>query len=271
MTLGLSQRTDIPALKRLWGQAFGDGEALLGPFFSGLYRPEDTFVAREGEQVVSMAFQVPMTVCCQGRGWPAAYLYAVATEEAHRGQGLCGAVLDFAARVLKERGCKLLLLLPAEAGLRELYLHKGFDGFSRVDLQEEAAVPTPGGIEAVSAMGYWELREGLLAGYAYVSCPVPVLAFQETVSKLGGGGLYRIFDGRTEGCCCVARDRGGMAVIYELLWPGERRQGISLATRAVGASRALVRTPGDGKPFAMARWLVPAPELPPPYLGIALD
>lgn len=271
MTPGLSRPEDVPVLRKLWTQAFGDGDELLNPFFSMLYRPEDAFVIREGGQVKSMAFQLPMTICADGRGWRAAYLYAVATGETARGKGFCAELLAYAGEVLAERGCRALLLVPGEPGLRAFYRAKGYVDFSTVDRFETEAAPWPGGAEEIEPPEYLELREGLLAERAYVSCPVPILAFQKRMARLQGGGLFRLYDGRTEGCACAALDGGDRAIVYELLWPGEREQGAALAARAVGAARAAARIPGGETPFAMVRWLAEAPALSNPYLGIALD
>ena len=60
-------------------------------------------------------------------------------------------------------------------------------------------------------------------------------------------------------------------MIYELLWPGDRQAGADLMAAALGVSRLLVRTPGEGTPFAMARWLTEMPPVSAPYLGLALD
>lgn len=271
MTPDISRPADIPVLRKLWTQAFGDGDDLLDPFFSKLYRPEDTFVIREDGQAKAMAFQLPVTICEGSRGWRAAYLYAVATDETARGRGFCTELLDYAGEVLAERGCKALLLVPGEPELRAFYRARGYAGFSTVDWFETEVTPWPGQVERIEPPEYLELREGLLTGRAYVSCPVPVLAFQERIARLQSGGLYHLSDGKTEGCACAALDGKNRAVVYELLWPGEREQGATLAARAVGAVRAVARMPGEGEPFAMVRWLTEAPALSNPYFGIALD
>lgn len=268
---GLSRAGDIPELKRLWQEAFGDDAALIDAFFSSLYRPDSVFVVRDGETVAAMACHLPMTICHENRGWAASYLYAVATDKRYRGHGLCGQLLGFAAGYLPSTGSKALLLVPGSTSLREFYRRRGFADFTTADLREWTVGPVDGTVEAVEAPVYLELREQLLASQAYVSCPVPVLEFQKTLAELYGGGLYRLSRGDREGCACVAVDGNGRAIVYELLWPGDRAEGAALAASAVGTRKALCRTPGDGQPFAMVHWLTRAPDLPIPYLGIALD
>lgn len=269
--VGPSQPEDIPALKALWQQAFGDDDACIDAFFRSLYRPDQVLTVHEDGRLVSMACWLQETVCQGGRGWPAAYLYAVATDRAARGRGYCGRLLAFAEEFLAPYGIRALLLVPGEPSLRRFYGRLGYRDFSRVAQLELDAAPAGGTAARVAAPVYLELREGLLSDRAYVSCPVPVLAFQEAVARLYGGGLFRLEADGMEGCACAALDGAGRAVVYELLWPGDPAQGASLAAAAVGAQRTLVRTPGGETPFAMAKWLTPPPALSPVYLGIALD
>lgn len=267
----LSRPGDISELKRLWQEAFGDDEALIDGFFSKLYRPDGVFVCRDGDTVPAMACHLPMTICCENRGWPAAYLYAVATDKRYRSRGLCGQILDFAAKFLPSTGAKALLLVPGSSSLREFYHQRGYADYTTVDMDELTVESVDGTAEPVAAPVYLELREQLLQSRAYVSCPVPVLEFQKALAELYGGGLYHLTKGSLEGCACAARDGNGRAILYELLWPGDRVEGAALAATAVGAKRVLCRTPGKGEPFAMVQWLTQPPDLPAPYLGIALD
>ena len=267
----LSRAGDIPELKRLWQEAFGDDQALIDAFFSTLYRPDSVFVVRDGDTVAAMACHLPMTICHGNLGWAASYLYAVATDKRYRGHGLCGRLLGYAAGYLPSIGAKALLLVPGSSSLREFYRQRGYADFTTADLAELAVRPADGTAERVEAPVYLELREQFLQNRAYVSCPVPVLAFQQALAELYGGGLYRLSSGDREGCACVAVDGNGRAILYELLWPGDRAEGAALAAAAVGARTALCRTPGSGTPLAMVQWLTKAPDVPAPYLGIALD
>ena len=52
---GFSRPEDVPQLKALWKQAFGDDDALIDAFFRRLYTPEQVLVCREEGQVAAMA------------------------------------------------------------------------------------------------------------------------------------------------------------------------------------------------------------------------
>lgn len=262
---------DVARLKTLWHHAFGDDTAVIDRFFQSLFRPDSTVVCRDGDDAVAMAHWLPMTVCHQGKGWPVAYVYAVATEETHRGRGYCREMLDYFARTLSEQGIRGLVLVPGSDSLRQLYRRYGFSDYTTVSLETMDAGQAVGTWEAIEAPEYLMLREELLSSRAYVSCSVPILSFQRDLAAHYGGGLYRLEAGGVTGCGCGAVDGDGEGVVYEFLWPGVPQQGVDLMAAALGVSRLLVRSPGGKTPFAMVRWLTDAPPVPAPYLGLALD
>lgn len=268
---GPARSGDVPRLKTLWHQAFGDEEAVIDRFFQNLFRPDSTVVCRDGDDAVAMAHWLPMTVCNDGKGWPVAYIYAVATDEAHRGRGHCRAMLDYFAATLPQQGVRGLVLVPGSASLRELYRRYGFEDYTTVSLATLDAGQAAGTWEAIEPPEYLMLREDLLSKRSYVSCSVPILSFQRDLATHYCGGFYRLEADGVTGCGCGAVDGDGEGVVYELLWSGEAQQGVNLMAAALGVSRLLVRSPGGDTPFAMVRWLADAPPAPSPYLGLALD
>lgn len=268
---GPARSGDVPRLKALWQSAFGDDPAVIDQFFQSLFRPDSTVVCWDGDDAVAMAHWLPMTVCRDGKGWPIAYVYAVATDEAHRGRGYCRDMLEYFARTLPEQGVRGLVLVPGSDSLRQLYRRYGFSDYTAVSLQTLDAGSAAGTWEAIEPPEYLMLREELLAHTAYVSCSVPILSFQRDLAAHYSGGLYRLESNGVTGVGCGAVDGDGEGVVYELLWPGDGQAGADLMAAALGVSRLLVRTPGEGTPFAMARWLTEMPPAASPYLGLALD
>ena len=123
---------DIPALSRLWKQAFGDTDEEITRFFREAYPHASGFAARDGETLVGMCFALPQQLSCGDTVLSAAYLYAVATDEDYRGQGLCRALLAFAEKELKKRGTEAVLLVPADEGLAAMYERLGYRGPARI-------------------------------------------------------------------------------------------------------------------------------------------
>ena len=152
---------DIPALSRLWKQAFGDTDEEIARFFREAYPHASGFAARDGETLVGMCFALPQQLACGEDTCSAAYLYAVATDEHWRGQGVCRTLLAFAEKELKKRGTDCLMLVPADEGLAAMYEKLGFSGALR--RESEAAAPSAAGqAEQVTPIEYAGLRETLL-------------------------------------------------------------------------------------------------------------
>ena len=85
-------REDIPALKALWQEAFGDEQQDIDLFFETVYPNATGFCAEDGGELVSMLFALPQTIVKEEKQLKCAYLYAVATKKDRQGEGLCSAL-----------------------------------------------------------------------------------------------------------------------------------------------------------------------------------
>lgn len=273
-----SRTQDVPRLKQLWKLAFGDEDSYIDHFFDRYYTPERMLVLEEdgGVQAMTAWFDMPL-VSGGGEEYPAAYLYAVATDPDRRGRGLAGRLLAFADRWLKEQGFVCVTTVPARADLHVFFGKNGFE--ECFVLQQEEYRPQmgaePASLEPVSSREYGQLRERALAGTNHVAYAPAALEYQAGACALSGGGLYRA---GTDGCVCVEHGQD-CVVVKELLAPEGEREGILAAVaRAHPAQEYRVRTPwaGTGEPwqFAMVRWLIPRPagwKEETAYLGLAFD
>ena len=82
----------------LWQEAFGDSRDTVTAFLTTV--PNRPFFAVEDGRLLSMLFAVPQTAA----GHKAAYLYALATAQRARGQGLAAQLLHHAEEALKQDG-----------------------------------------------------------------------------------------------------------------------------------------------------------------------
>ena len=119
-------REDIPALKALWQEAFGDEQQDIDLFFETVYPNATGFCAEDGGELVSMLFALPQTIVKEEKQLKCAYLYAVATKKDRQGEGLCSAVLSYAEKELRKRYFEALLLSPASERLADFYAERGF-------------------------------------------------------------------------------------------------------------------------------------------------
>ena len=113
----------IPGLRNLWKKAFGDTDEFLDLFFSTAYAPDRCRCIAEGENVQSVLYWFD----CFLEDQKLAYIYAVSTDPACRGRGLCRTVMEDTMEVLRARGYAGAILLPQEEWLIAMYAGMGFE------------------------------------------------------------------------------------------------------------------------------------------------
>lgn len=241
---------EVPALRQLWREAFGESEAFLNLFFSAAYDPGRCFVAVEGGVLGAMLYWFD----CEYRGEKVAYLYGIATAKSHRGRGLATALMEKAQAHLEKRGYAFSLLVPARESLFRFYGQRGYEivGYLK-EMIVTAGKPIP--IREVTAAEYAQLRRMLLP---------PGAIMQEGANLRLLAGYSRFYGG--EGWCAVVSS-GEKPIVTELLGEDGAAQGL---LAALEIPEAVVRCPGGDKPFAMAKALAgTVPERV--YFGFAFD
>lgn len=105
----------------LYRQTFGEDKAFDTLLFDNFF--ENCRYIVENEQVVSMLFELPVTLIKEGERLPLCYVYAAATHPDYRGRGL-------ASRLVEEACARhpRVILRPAEEGLQAFYGRLGFKG-----------------------------------------------------------------------------------------------------------------------------------------------
>lgn len=238
---------DIAALRNLWQAAFGDEDAYLDIFFATAFDTNRCLLV-EGAEAACYWLD------CTCRGRKIAYLYAVATAERSRGQGLCRRLLEETKKVLKNQDYAGILLVPGSESLRQMYQKLGFETAAAIrELSLPAAAPAP--LQKLTLAGYCALRETLLPEGAAIE-GAEIMAFLAARAE-----FYRSGD---TVCACIRE--GSHLYIPELL--GDDALAPSIAA-ALGCAHVTLRTPGSGKPFAMycPLWDTPAPT----HFSFALD
>ncbi len=164
--LRIAETADFSALAALWGEAFGDRPDAVSRFYEAF--PDCLcYVAEADGQVVSMVHALPQTL---SPDVPAAYIYAVATAQTHRGRGLCRALMAFAEADLKQQGFACTALTPGEESLFRFYEKLGYE---TAFFRNRTAFP---GGTAISAAAYARLREQLLT-VPHIVCSLPTLEY----------------------------------------------------------------------------------------------
>ena len=252
MTAEYPALEQIPQLRNLWKEAFGDTDTFLDAFFETAFSPRRCRCITEQGTVKSVMYW--FTVTCGDQRY--AYLYAVATAKDSRGRGLFSALLDDVRQVLLEEGYAGILLVPESESLARMYEKFGFTACShcREFVVDAGKFAVP--IREIGAEEYARLRRRMLPEGSVLQegATLDLLATQ-----------YHFWTG--ENWLAIGQIYEGELVCSEFL--GDERF-IPGLLKALDVPAGHVRMPGDTQPFC---WLLPlrADCGRPTYFGLALD
>lgn len=240
----------IPALRRLWQEAFGDSDAFLDNFFNTAFSPDRCLCVFEEELAAAVYW-----FDCRFAGRKIAYLYALATKKSHRGRGFARTLVEETVARLKKAGYTGVLLVPGEPELFTMYEKMGFTQPLKVDTFAATAGTAPVALRKVTAEGYGAIRKQLLPAGAVVQ-EEENLRFLERCAQLYAGVNFLL----------AANVEDGTLTAMEFL--GDRSATPSVLA-ALGVNTGVFRTPGQEKTFALYRPITDA--LGPTYFGLAFD
>lgn len=244
------QPRDLPHLKMLWQEAFGDTDAFIDLFFTSAFSPARCLIVRLGDALAAAAYWFD----CSYGTCKAAYIYAVATAKAHQGKGCCRALMDAIADELRKEGYACAILVPGDASLSRMYSAMGYRFFGGMDTQQICACGPALPITQITAAEYSQARRALL--------PVGgVLQEGENMAFLSR--YCRFYQGE---CSLLAAFPTENALFVPEFWGNPTQMPRILA--AISAPNGIFRTRGS-QSFAMCRMLTDG-EMPT-YFGFAFD
>ncbi len=250
MIANIPRPGQVPLLKELWQEAFGDDRALIDDFFATAYSPSRCRCIVRDRQVLAAAYWLD----CQGPQGKLAYVYAVATAAQARGQGLCHALLGQIHGQLLEQGYAGTVLVPGNEALGGLYEGMGYQYFGGIREFSAEMGSQAAALREIGPMEYARLRRQYL----------PQGGVRQTGENLRFLRRYAKFAAGEDFLLAYSRGPEGFMGL-ELLGNAQGAPGI---LAALGEARGRFRCPGQ-KPFAMYR---PADGAPAPaYFGLALD
>lgn len=250
-------KTDYPALRhqkrlrQLWQTAFGDTDDFLDSFYDTAFALENCLCIFENDGPVAVLYWID----CHLEDRKLAYIYAVVTDPAHRGKGLCRRLMERTHDLLRRRGYAGAVLVPQQEGLRAMYAGMGYTdcgGLSRISC---TAGDSPVFLRAIGPEEFAALRRRMLPERAVVQ-EGRGLAFLARQLQFYAGDDFLL----------AAFAEAGILHGMELLGNPAAAPGI---TAALGCRMGHFRIPGNS-PFAMFHPLIeniPAPE----YFGFAFD
>ena len=251
MRIDFPTPSQIPQLRRLWKEAFSDEDAFLDQFFSTAFSSRRCRCVELDGQIAAGLYWLD----CWYNGGKIAYIYAVATGQTYRGQGLCAALMADTHTLLTQLGYAGAILVPGDEGLFRMYGKMGYQTCSHISVKTVSASKTATTLRRVCAEEYAQLRRLLLPDGGVIQ-EGENLSFLEKLTHLYAGEGF-IF--------CAALENGRLSV-PELLGDITAAEGI---VAALGATEGTFRYPGQDRPFAMYCSFSSVPM--PQYFGLAFD
>lgn len=240
---------NIAAMKALWKQAFGDTDKFIDGFFSTSFLSDRCHCLYDGDKLTAALYWMK---ALQNRK-PVAYIYAVATDEAYRGQGLCRRLMTETHEILKQQGYVGAVVVPATAELFSLYEKLGYQTFCYMDSHE---IPAGDPIEITPSdpVTNHMARTNMLDGNAVI--------------QSGGLDFLLTYNDFYEAQDCVfcAALEGETVYFQEFLGDRSKLPGV---IAAMGGKTGKVRLPGNA-PFAMFHPLTTDATLPT-YFNMPMD
>ena len=239
---------DISRLRWLWQEAFGDNDAFLDGFFSTGYDPQRCITVQIQDRPVAVLYWFD----CDLENQKLAYIYAVATDKAYRGRGLCRDLMNHTHRHLQSLGYSAAVLVPGNEKLFSMYEKLGYRSFCPME-HRVIAPGTAVAAEPITAEGYFARRTDFLPdGGIRQNSAAPYLA---TFTDFYSGENW---------IACLSRE-GNTLYFQEFLGDQGKLPGL---IRALGANSGELWLPGS-KNRAMYYPLTEI-DLTHAYLGLSL-
>lgn len=241
----------VGVLRMLWKQAFGDEDAFLDAFFSTGFSPERCRCALEGERLAAALYWLD----CELEGRKIAYVYAVATDRAYRGRGICHGLMADAHGLLEARGYSGAVLVPGDPTLWSFYETMGYRPCTQIRTIYAHAGQELAALRPIRPDEYARLRRERLPQGGVIQ-EGAALAFLATQAAFYAG----------DDLLLVARREAEELFALELLGDTAPIGGI---VTALGAQRGRFRCPGAGERSTMYRSFDGSPA--PNYFAFAFD
>lgn len=259
MTIDAPNVDQIPALRRLWKEAFGDTDEFLDLFYDVAYMPDHCRLITIEKEVVAALYWFDAYRKSNTEDGPkkkVAYIYAVATAKSHQGLGYCHKLMESTHQHLKENQYEAAVLAPANEKLFLLYQHMGY-------------VKGPGNREFSCTKGREKIKLRRIkkeeyAGFRLLFLPEEGLV-QEGKNMDFLDALAGFYAG--EDILFAACEEKGKLRVVEFLGNEEKASDLLYT---LGYEKGDFRTPGSENSFAM--YLPLEENVPKPsYLGFVFD
>lgn len=249
MMIDYPQEHQLPQLRLLWKEAFGDEDSFISCFYDTAFAADRCRCVTLDEQVAAALYWLD----CRCGDRPMAYLYAIATEKKYRGRGICRALMENTHALLQELGYAGAILVPGEPELFKMYASMGYESCGGIrEFSCQAADPVT--IRSLSAEEYAVQRRSMLPDGGVIQVDANLDFLAQLVHFYAGPDCIFCADVQENELFCP-----------EILGNPDAAAGIAAALHCESGT---FRTRGED-PFAMYRPLSGAPA--PTYFAFAFD
>lgn len=243
----------LPALRQLWKEAFGDTDEFLNKFYETAFSDERCrYATVNGEPVAALYW-----FDCIHMDKPIAYLYAVATAKAFRGQGICRKLMYDTHEQLTQLGYEGVILVPGGEELFKFYEKMGYRTCSYIRKFSCKGEDNQLKLRSIDKKEYGALRRQYLPTGGVIQ-ENENLDFLESQAKFYTG----------EGFLLAANTANNILYGAELL--GDTSTAPAIVS-ALGCLEGEFHTPGTDKPYAMYYPLGESTLQPPEYFGLSFE
>lgn len=290
----LALKGEVERQKEIWKRCFGDEDRYIDFYYDNRYKEAETMVLLYEGEISAMLTMIPIQVVTPDQQiFPAAMLYAIATDPQRQSLGLATQLMDYSHEYLKLDNNAFSILVPAGKSLFDFYhkrsYHEGF--YLRELLLTREEIETWNGIDeclpiifSISSNDYNQRRNQQLKGSLHIAYADKEIDYQKKLSQLSGADIYAIDFKNAKGCAAIERISQDKVFIKEILLPQEfLKSALQQITGLLSAKEYIVRTPaysgqllgGEVRAFGMYRAQSNREDIiafdKKGYLGLAFD
>ncbi|MBR6808621.1 MAG: GNAT family N-acetyltransferase [Clostridia bacterium] len=232
--------SQLPEMKGLWMEAFGESSEAVDDFFATAYSHDRCMVLTEEGEVASALYVLD----CEYKGDKAAYIYAVATASKYRGRGFCRRLMEAVHEYLKERGYAFALLHPGDESLFDFYRRMGYEICGWVSEISVEASDVPFEVKKMDKDSYARLRKSYLPENA-------VLPERKAFDYLGSYTSFYSFNGGVMTAFLYGDSRENLFSAEILSACELTDEVLGGIVKALGREKGVFRMIGGDVPFAM--------------------
>lgn len=122
----LADESMLPDLMEMTKTSFNEGDRSVSFFFKNKVKLDECTVCIQDKKVVSQLHMPHLKILCAGDEVPSSYVYAASTLPEYRKQGCMTQLLEYSFKILRERGQKYSVLVPANENLFKFYRKLGY-------------------------------------------------------------------------------------------------------------------------------------------------